>query len=409
MTHPGRDRHGIVSTSPSPRSRSHPAILWLTAAATVVVAMVLLAGLQRAQTAMPAVMPGTRTWTGHYCDVGAFLLWTLGDTTEPGFAHSALAGALMLLGGYTSHRASIRKSRWAGFPVASGTALLPRALGSAALGLVLSNVAWGWTIGVSGTWQPTFVPFASVSAAVVLIYGGSTPVLLTGAALGACLTTPLALAAVNFACRPLGLPTVIGATTGMWVSALVAFALCRHLRWMPKRLVAVPRCRATSPHTFRDSAPLGPKWLARRMLADFTEAQFSGNETAGAALLFGTALSYLLSPTLTSGAGELLPQLLGAQIMTSALSVTLWHRQWAKYGWYPTFVPVVSIAPATVLMGGGSLSSIVVGAVVGAVIGPPLAAVIARRLPADFHPFIGNVVAMSSATALVAIVWASSH
>jgi hypothetical protein len=84
--------------------------------------------------------------------------------------------------------------------------------------------------------------------------------------------------------------------------------------------------------------------------------------------------------------------------------VTLWHRQWARYGWYPTFVPVVSIAPATVLVCGGSVQSIVVGAVLGAVIGPPLAAAISRRLPADFHPFIGNVVAMTSGTALVATV-----
>jgi uncharacterized membrane protein YfcA len=51
-----------------------------------------------------------------------------------------------------------------------------------------------------------------------------------------------------------------------------------------------------------------------------------------------------------------------------------------------SFVPVVSIAPATVLTFGGSLQSIVAGAVLGALIGPPLAAAVARRLPADFQP-----------------------
>src|SRR4029079_12949601 len=138
----------------------------------------------------------------------------------------------MLLGGCLAHRAFRAKTRWMGFPVTSGTGLFGWAVGSAGLGLVLSNAAWGWTIAVSGMWQPTFVPFASVPPAVVLIYGGGRSVALTGAVLGAALTTPIARAPVNFVCRPLGLPAVVGATTGMAVSAVLAFALCRRLPWM---------------------------------------------------------------------------------------------------------------------------------------------------------------------------------
>jgi hypothetical protein len=40
------------------------------------------------------------------------------------------------------------------------------------------------------------------------------------------------------------------------------------------------------------------------------------------------------------------------------MAVALWHRQWATYGWYPTFVPVVSIAPARVLAFDGSVQAI---------------------------------------------------
>jgi hypothetical protein len=115
-------------------------------------------------------------------------------------------------------------------------------------------------------------------------------------------------------------------------------------------------------------------------------------------------VSYLLNPALAGDIGELLPQLLGAQVLTAAIAVSLWHRQWADYGWYPTFIPVVSIAPATVLEFGGTVQSIVAGAVLGALVGPPLAAAVARRLPADFHPFIGNVVSMSLGTALIITV-----
>src|SRR3954452_15029545 len=396
------ERPNTVERPPAThRQRAHPCILWGSAALIVSTALVVLIGVGWLRSSMPAVLPGYVAWQGDYSKIGSFLAWTLGDTTEPGYAHSAFAGGLMLLGGYAAHRAQRRRSRWTGFPVTSGTGLFISAVGSWSMGLVLSNLAWGWTIDVSGLWQPTFVPFASVPPAVVLIYGPRRSVVLTGAILGAGLTTPIALIAVNFGCRPLGLPNVIGATTGMWASALIAFALCRHLPWMPTPTVTVPRCHAVLPHCFVDTAAQGPMWLGRRMLADFTDAQFIGNEWASGGLLLGTVISYLLNPALAGTVGQLLPRLVGGQILTAALAVTLWHRQWASYGWYPTFVPVVSIAPAVILAFGGTLQSIVAGAVLGALIGPPLAAAVARRLPIDFHPFIGSVVSMASGTAIV--------
>lgn len=135
--------------------------MWLTAALVVGAAWLTLAGVAAARAAAAPVLPGYRAWSGDYAQVWAWLLWTLGDTTEPGYAHSALAGAMMLLGGYAAHWAFVRDKDWRGFAVTSGTGLFPWAIGSAAVGLLLSNLAWGWTITVTGMWQP-FVPFASV-------------------------------------------------------------------------------------------------------------------------------------------------------------------------------------------------------------------------------------------------------
>jgi hypothetical protein len=369
----------------------------------VVVAAAILVEVDRfTSRTPPAVRPSPAWWDGDYAHWWSFINWVVGDTTEPGFAHSAVAGVLMVLGGCLAHWAFRRGKTWMGFPVTSGTGLFVWVTASAALGLVLSNLAWGWTIARTEMWQPTFVPFASVPSAVVLVYGGRILVALTGAALGAALTTPAALLVVNFGCRPLGLPNVGGATSGMWGSALLAFVLCRHLPWMGRPNVSVPRCHPRTPHCFIDSSRQGPSWLLRRMLADFTDAQFTGSEWAGVGLLAGTLGSYLLNPALASTAGELLPRLMIAQVLTSVIAICLWHRQWATYGWYPTFVPVVSVAPAAVLELGGAVGAIVAGAVVGALIGPPLAAAIARRLPPDFHPFIGNVVSMSVTTTIVA-------
>jgi hypothetical protein len=390
-----------IRPDPVARERASAFTLWVTAALIGSAAAIVLLALDRLRPSLPVVMPAYAGWHGDYSDVASWAAWVLGDTTEPGYAHSALAGVMMLLGGYLAQRASRLKKRWSGFPITSGTGLFGWAVGSAALGLVLSNAAWGWTIAVSGMWQPTFVPFASVSPAIVLVYGGRRSVALTGAILGAALSTPAALVAVNFGCRPLGLPLVVGATFGMATSALMAFALCRYLPWMRVPTVVVPRCTAGAPHHFVDTDRQGPAWISRRILADFTDAQFIGNEWASAGLLAGTVMSYLLNPAMAGNVGSLLPELLTSQVLTAAVAVALWHRQWARYGWYPTFVPVVSIAPATVLAFHGSAQAIVAGAGLGALMGPPFAAAVARRLPPDFHPFIGNVVSMAVSTATI--------
>ncbi|MCM3555887.1 hypothetical protein M3697_12345 [Janibacter melonis] len=62
---------------------------------------------------------------------------------------------------------------------------------------------------------------------------------------------------------------------------------------------------------------------------------------------------------------------------------------------------VVSVAPATVLAHGDSLTALLLGAVAGAVLCPLVARPVSARLPQDFHPFIGNTVAMALVTSVV--------
>ncbi|MCW2903069.1 MAG: putative rane protein [Streptosporangiaceae bacterium] len=379
--------------------RLRPATLWAAAAGIAGAAALLGVALTALRPALPSVLPGYPAWLAGYGHPGPFLRWVIGDTTEAEYFKTAIAGAAMLLGAALAHWAYRRGRRWRGFDVSYGTGLWPWLAASAMLGLVLSNLVWGWTVPATGSWQPTFVPFVSVPPAVVLVYGRGWAVTLTGALLGAALTTPVALVVVNFVCNPLGLPGVVGTTTGMWAGALIAFALCRVLPWMPAPLtVATPE---TDTPDAKAPVRQGPAWVARRVLADFTEAQFYGNEWASAGLIGGTLLTYLLNPMLPAGGSGLLPQVLTAQVLTAAIGVVLWRRQWAGAGWYPTFVPVVSVAPATVLAFNGTIQAVVAGAVLGALAGPPLAAAVARRLPAHFHPFIGNVVSMTVCTAVI--------
>jgi hypothetical protein len=93
-----------------------------------------------------------------------------------------------------------------------------------------------------------------------------------------------------------------------------------------------------------------------------------------------------------------------SQVMASSLGIVLYHGQWRRLGWYPTFVPVVSVAPAVVLSYGGGVAKILAGAVLGALIGPPIAQWIIDRIPAHWHLYVGNTLSMAVSTTIVVAV-----
>ncbi|KAA8561829.1 MULTISPECIES: hypothetical protein [Pseudomonas] len=325
----------------------------------------------------------------------AWLRWVLGDISEVAFYKHELASLGLLGGAYLAWWASKRNKAWQGFPISYGTGLWPWLVTSSLLGLLLSNLLWGWSI-TAETWQPTFAAFVSLPAAMVLMFGGGWKVTLNAAVLGALLVTPMCLLIVNFVCVPLGLPVVIGNVLGMAVGSVIAFMLLRRAPSIVRSdYVAPTKPLPTSPPTY------GVVWSLRRVLADFSEAPFFGNELASLGLLAGVLLAYTLNPMSPAYGSGLVLHMVVAQALTSALGVVIWRHQWIKHGWYPTYVPLVSVVPAAVLTHGGSGVVIALSATLGALIAPPLACAITQRLPGHFHPYIGNVISMAISTLLV--------
>ncbi|WP_350279988.1 hypothetical protein [Kribbella sp. HUAS MG21] len=360
-------------------------------AGLIFVALVALAGWTFAR-----LVHGSGSWDGDYTEPARFVSWLVGSISEPQYYAVAPAGALLLIGGLAAHVAHRMSWRCQGFVQACGSGLWPWAAGSALASLMLGNVIWGWTL-VPGSWQPLFVPLVSVAPAVVVLYGPGLRIAASAAVLGALLTPPASILAVEYLCRPLALPPVVGATTGMWLGAAVAFWICSRLRWMPP----AGAWRAQQ----QQVPPAGPEnsllWVPRRALADFSEAQFFGNEWASATLLAGAVVAHAISSSSTAYGSGLFAAVLASQVITALAGVLVWRRRWQRHGFYPTFVPVVSVAPATVLAFGGTVESVLAGALLGALIAPPVAAAISARLPKTFHPFVGNVASMSVCTALV--------
>lgn len=324
-----------------------------------------------------------------------WLRWVLGDISEVAFYKHELASLGLLAGAYLAWWASQRDKTWQGFSICYGIGLWPWLVSSSLIGLLLSNLLWGWSV-TAETWQPTFATFVSLPAAMVLMFGGGWKVTLNGAVLGALLVTPMCLLVVNLVCVPLGLPAVIGNVLGMAIGSVIAFALCRRVPGLVRSDYVPPvrPVRAVTP-------TYGVTWSLRRVLADFSEAPFFGNELASLGLLAGALLAYALNPVSPAYGSGLLLHLMGAQALTSAVGVVLWRRQWITRGWYPTYVPLVSVVPAAVLTYGGGWMVIVASAVLGALIAPPLACAFAGRLPAHVHPYIGNVISMALSTLMI--------
>lgn len=285
------------------------------------------------------------------------LRWIVGDISEVAFYKHELPALGLLLGACLAHWAGIRGYRWQGFAICYGTGLWPWVFTSSLLGLLLSHVLWGWTL-AGGGWQPTFVAFVSLPAAMVLLFGGGWQVTITGALLGALLVTPASLLLVNYLCIPLQLPVVIGNVGGMAVASVVAFLLCKRF---PSWVHQGKRPAGLQPVTRQPD--YGVVWTLRRVLADFSEAPFFGNELASLGLLLGLLLACVIAPAAPAYGSQLVVQMVAGQALASLVGVLVWRRQWQARGWYPTYIPIVSIVPAAVLMHGGDWQVVVTSAV----------------------------------------------
>lgn len=355
-----------------------------------------------------SVLPSFESWLERVSEPFYFFLWYLGDITEAEFYVSVLGSVGILLFAFLAYLLDQRGSRLRGYPISYGTGLWPWILASTLIGLAISVGLWGSLLLPESGWIPTFVPFVSVPAGVVFVYGGGWRIALTGAVLGALLTFPIAYLLILYVLNPLDLHVVIGNVTGMWLGGAIAFEICRYLPWMrqeeaPPEGEDIPETEEATdlpePPPAVDTTLRG--WFGRRVLADFSEAQFYGNELASAGLLLGTLLSWLLNPLHPALGSGLLPAILLSQTLASAVGIFLYYERWRDLEWYPTFVPVVSVAPAAVLVYGGSMQSILAGALLGAIAGAPVAQFVIDRLPNHWHLYVGNTFSMAFCTLLI--------
>ena len=334
-------------------------------------------------------------------------LWFIGDMTEAPFHKSILGSLGLVIFAFIAYMLARSKSKWQGFTISGGASMFLWVFTSSIIGLALSVYLFGDNL-ING-WVPTFVPFVSVPAAVVLLYGGGWKNTLTGAIFGAIFTFPISNLIIEKILIPWNLPGLSGNTLGICFGGIIVFEMCHALPWMEipekpqtEKPEEKPQEEPAKKVELKNEDPFNNSWFVRRLFADLTEANFYGNEIASAGLVIGSIISWVLNPSHPAYGSLNFPALLLSQALTGAFAIFIYYDKWKEHGWYPTFLPGVSIAPAVVLFFGGSIQSVLAGAILGAIAAPPLAHLISRNVPNHWHPFVGNTFSMGVCTMVIA-------
>ena len=334
------------------------------------------------------------------------ILWLIADSTEPFFHKTLFGGIFVLIGSFVAWHLDKSKSKHAGFPISYGTGLWPWLLFASWVSLALSGILYGNIRFYGDEWIPTFIPYVSVAAAVILLYGPSLKNALTGAILGALLTVPIGMYVRETICLPLGLPGVIASVTGMWVGGIIAFETCKLLPWMQKVPYPQRASDAITAPTPMEIAKKKNSFFVRRMLADYSEPVYVGNEIAGACLVIGSMLTWVLNPMQPYYGTGWFPALVLCQIITGAVAVYVYWPTFVEGegGGVPTFVAVVSVAPGAVLTYGPSMFVIVFSAVLGAILTPAVAVMLQKRAPEHWTSLVANTFSMAFCSLMVGLL-----
>lgn len=338
-------------------------------------------------------------------------LWFIQDFTNAQFYASVLAGIGLLIGAWIAYTLNTKKRRAGGFTIGYILHLFPWILAAQLTGLIVSVFAPGYvhlleTLEMG--WVPTFIPFVSVPVIVVFVFGPSLKSVLTGGILSGLLSTPIATFLIKFILDPLGLPAVSANVFTMALVGILVLETCRYLPWMEH----LENDFYQKPEQFHlrygeQGVPIeqyGVTWFMRRVLADFTEAQFYGNEWASGLMLLGVIVHFVLDRSGVYYGNDFVPLLLFASTLSSAVGVLLYHKQWKKLGFYPTFTPVVTVVPGIILLVEGDVVLSLIVAVLGGIITPPFADMMNRNIPKGWHPMIGNTLSMSICTMILALL-----
>lgn len=347
------------------------------------------------------------------------LAWLISDWGDAAFQKTVLGSLLLILGALLAHLAMGKRSiAIKGVPegmpltgtgqVCYGSGLFPHVLAAQIIGAFTSNFLYAQMFNLPDIgFVATFVPIVSVAPSTVLMFGGGPKKVITAGVLAGVICTPFAHLINAVFVTPNNLSVVIGFVGSMTVGGAIVFQACNFIPWMKVEEPADPPDSETE-----DEAPKSiPKkeispasFFVRKVLSDFTDANFYGNELAGLLFIIGGLIIFVISPASVAYGSGIFLIILSSQFLTSAIGVYLYWDKILELPFYPTYIPVVTIAPVMVLTYGTGIHVVILGAALGALLGPPIGSIISLNLPKGWHPYLGFTFSMGVNTFIVGAI-----
>lgn len=331
------------------------------------------------------------------------IAWFFMNFTEAQFYASLLAGIFLIIGGFVAWVLAIKGSKLKGFDICYGSStLFPWVFASQAISLALAIFVFRYIRGFADpgtTWIATFITVVGAPPAVMLLYGPSISALLTSSIVGGLICAPTAIWISAYITGPWNLPGVVANVSAMAVTGIIVCMVCKVLPWVEKKPV--------KPHKQVDTGNVdvyGTAFFIRRVLADFSEAPFYGNEVASVFLLAGVSINTIICGSHGAYGSGAIPAIILSQFVGAAVGVFLYAGKFDNNGWYATYVPVVSVGPACVLFFGATIPVAVFAGVLGGILGGPVAEFFSGKLPEGVHVTVANVTSMAICTTITAVV-----
>lgn len=339
-------------------------------------------------------------------------VWFIMNFTEAQFYAGVLASIFVIAGGFVAWRLSLKNSRLAGFEICYGSASMwPWVLASQVISLAIAIFVLNFTSYFNSgefTWLPTFITVVGVPPSMMLLYGPSYSALFTSSILGGILSFPIAFWLMTNVIPVLGVPGVVGNVLTMALTGIIVGQILKVLPFVKK--VPVSSINNTKVELSKEEQMKEmskPLWFVRRVFADFSEAQFYGNEIAGLFVILGASIDWLLNSGHGANGGGVIPAIILSQFIGAAVGILLYFDKYLEVGWYATYVPVVSVGPACVLAFGGTIPVAIIAGILGGIIGGPVAEYFGSKLPSHIHGTVANVTSMAVSTTVVYVFMSS--
>lgn len=328
------------------------------------------------------------------------LVWMVMNFTEPQFYAGFFASIMVILGGFVAWILDNRNSKYKGFDISYNSNMWPWVFASQILSLTIAIFVLKYTRYLDMgdyTWIPTFITVVGAPPSIILLFGPSISALLVSSIVGGLISFPIAFWIMTVVNPLFDFPGVVANVFAMAITGVIVTAICNSLSFVSKK--ENPKKKVERENLVEDNYKAS--WFVRRVLADFSEAQFYGNEIAGSLVIIGACVDWVVNTNHGTYGAKVLPMILLSQLIGSAVGVLLYLDKFDDGGWYATYVPVVSVGPACVLALGATMPVAILSGLLGGIIGAPLAEFINKRLPEGYHGTIGNVTSMGLTTIFV--------